>query len=335
MNLSTIFKAYDIRGLYPDELNEAAVERIGAAFAAFTKAPSVLVGRDMRISSPALVAAFIEGVTGQGSDVVDVGLISTDGLYFAAGRHQMPGAMFTASHNPAQYNGIKMCLAGASPVGQDTGLADIQAMAEKGLEPKGSPGKVSSKDVLGDFVEHLLSFVDVPNLSPLKVVVDAGNGMGGKMVPPLFERLPVHLTPLYFELDGTFPNHPADPIQLENIAELRRKVTETGADIGMAFDGDADRVFLVDEKAQPISGSLTAALVASRLLAGNPGALVVHNLVCSRVVPEVIRESGGKPVRTRVGHSFIKRVMAESGAISAPSTPGTTTSAITSGRIPA
>lgn len=315
MDLTSIFKAYDIRGTYPDQLDEGAAERIGAAFAAFSKAPGIIVGRDMRRSSEPLAAAFADGATGQGTDVVDVGLISTDGLYFASGRLEMPGVMFTASHNPAQYNGMKMCLAGATPVGQDTGLADIQALAKAGLLPAARRGSVTRKDVLNEFIEHLLSFIDVSELRPLKIVVDAGNGMGGKMVPPLFERLPVEMTPLYFELDGTFPNHPADPIQLENIADLRRTVTEQGADIGMAFDGDADRVFLVDENAEPISGSLTAALVAARLLAKHPGGHVVHNVVCSRIVPETIIQNGGKPIRTRVGHSFIKKVMADTNAI--------------------
>lgn len=315
MDLAPVFKAYDVRGVYPDQLDEQAAERIGAAFAAFTQGPSVLVGRDMRPSSEPLSAAFSAGVTGQGAHVVDVGLVSTDALYFAAGRYSMPGVMFTASHNPAQYNGIKMCRTGAAPIGQDTGLADIRRLAEQGLPPAAVRGTVTRRDIVDEFASHAESFVDVAGLKPLKVVIDAANGMAGKIVPPLFERLPVEMIPLFFDLDGTFPNHPADPIQLGNLADLRRTVLERGADIGMAFDGDADRVFFVDEKAEPISGSLTAALVAARVLAKEPAGVVVHNIVCSRVVPETIVESGGKPVRTRVGHSFVKQIMAETGAV--------------------
>lgn len=315
MDLKTIFKAYDIRGIYPDELDEERAERIGAAFAFFNQAPSVLVGRDMRASSEPLAKAFISGATSTGVDVVDVGLVSTDALYFAAGRYGMPGAMFTASHNPAQYNGIKMCRAGAGPIGQDTGLAEIRKLSEKGSQPAPQPGGISYKDVIHEFAAHAEAFVDVTQLRPLKVVIDAANGMAGKVVPPLFDRLPVEMIPLFFELDGTFPNHPADPIQLKNLVDLQRTVLQEGADLGMAFDGDADRVFLVDVKAEPVSGSLTAALVAQRVLAKEPGGVVVHNIVCSRIVPETIVESGGKPVRTRVGHSFVKQVMAETGAV--------------------
>ncbi|MGI8426441.1 MAG: phosphomannomutase/phosphoglucomutase [Actinomycetota bacterium] len=315
MDLNEIFKAYDVRGLYPDQLNEQIAARIGAAFANFCASKSILVAQDMRTSSGPLAQAFISGATSQGVNVVDIGLVSTDTLYFASGKYEMPGVIFTASHNPAQYNGIKMCREAAAPIGQDTGLADIRRLAEEGLPAVEPPGEVAGQDVVDEFVDHLLSFVDLSRLRPLKVVVDAANGMGGKMVPPLFERLPFELIPLYFELDGTFPNHPADPIQMENLAELRKTVLAQKADIGMAFDGDADRVFLVDEKADPVSGSLTAALVTARLLARHPGGVVVHNVVCSRVVPETILENGGKPVRTRVGHSFIKQIMAETGAV--------------------
>lgn len=315
MDLTRIFKAYDVRGLYPDEFDESTAERIGAAFAAFTKAPSVLVGRDMRSSSEPLSAAFMSGATAQGADVVDVGLVSTDALYFAAGRYDMPGVMFTASHNPSQYNGIKMCRSGAAPIGQDTGLADIRRLAEKGLDPAPHPGGVSRRDIIEEFASHVESFVDSEKLRPIKVVIDAANGMAGKMVPPLFGRLPIEVVPLFFELDGSFPNHPADPIQLKNLADLQKTVLQHGADLGMAFDGDADRVFLVDENADPVSGSLTAALVAQRVLAREPGGVVVHNIVCSRVVAETIVQSGGKPVRTRVGHSFVKQIMAETGAV--------------------
>jgi len=315
MDLASVFKAYDVRGVYPEQIDEVVAHRIGGAFAEFTGAQTVVVGRDMRVSSEPLSRAFIEGVLGRGVNVVDIGLVSTDTLYFASGRHSMPGAMFTASHNPGQYNGIKMCLKGAAPIGEETGLKDILRLAEAGFGESPGVGAVAERDVMDDFVEHVLKFVDSSRFRPLKVVVDAANGMGGKLVPPVFEHLPVELVDLYFDLDGTFPNHPADPIQIENLADLRKAVLQHEADLGMAFDGDADRVFLVDNKAEPVSGSLTTALVASRVLRRSAGAQVVHNLICSRVVPETVREGGGVPVRTRVGHSFIKQVMAETGAI--------------------
>lgn len=268
----------------------------------------------MRVSSDPLAAAFMEGATGAGADVVDIGLVSTDALYFASGRHAIPGAMFTASHNPPEYNGIKLCKAGAAPVGADTGLSEIQKLAEEGVPPAETPGAVGRREVLDEFVDHVLGFIEARALRPLVVAVDAANGMGGKIVPPIFERLPLEVVDLYFELDGTFPNHPADPLQVENLADLRRTVLEQKAAIGMAFDGDADRVFLVDERAEPISGSLTTALVAARVLAKEPGATIVHNAICSRIVKETILENGGAPVRSRVGHSYIKQVMAETGA---------------------
>jgi phosphomannomutase len=314
VDLSAIFKAYDVRGVYPDQIDEEAARRIGQAFAHFAGEPSIVLGRDMRLSSEPLSRAFAEGAVSQGVDVVDVGLLSTDALYFASGRFDAPGAMFTASHNPAKYNGIKFCLAGAAPVGQDSGLGEIQRLAEEGLPDRPPRGSVRREDVLSAFADHVLSFVDVASMQPLTVCIDAGNGMGGAIIPRAFERLPFKLVPLYFELDGTFPNHPADPIQIENLAALRKAVVEHGAYLGMAFDGDADRVFLVDERGEPVSGSLTTALVASRVLARESGATIVHNLICSHVVPEVVREMGGTPVRTRVGHSFIKKVMAETGA---------------------
>jgi phosphomannomutase len=314
VDLSRIFKAYDVRGVYPDDLNETIAQRLGAGFAAFVKTPKVIVGRDMRLSSPALAGAFIEGVTGQGTDVVDIGEVSSDALYFASGKLDAPGAMFTASHNPARYNGVKMCLAGAAPIGQDTGLADVRRLAETELPPAPTRGTVESLDIVDDFATHVLSFVKTGDIPPLTVVVDAANGMAGKMVPPLFRRLPVRLVPLYFELDGSFPNHPADPIQIENLKDLRAVLLAEKADIGLAFDGDADRVFLVDELAETVSGSLTTALVAARILEKNPGAPIVYNLICSRIVPETILAKGGKPIRSRVGHSFIKGIMAETGA---------------------
>ena len=313
-DLSRIFKAYDIRGVYPDDLDEDAARRIGGAFGRFAESDRVVVGRDMRASSPALSQAFIEGATAAGVSVVDVGLVSTDGLYFASGFLDLPGAMFTASHNPARYNGLKLCRKKAAPIGGDSGLDQIRALAE-GPPPTGGAGTVEQREMLEDYAHHCRSFIDVGSLRPLKVAIDAGNGMAGKTVPAVLDSLPLEVVPLYFELDGTFPNHPANPIEPENIAALQKVVVEQGCDLGMAFDGDADRVFLVDENAQGVSGSLTTALVAERMLNKNPGAKVLYNLICSWTVPEVIRENGGEPIRTRVGHSFIKEIMAETGAI--------------------
>jgi phosphomannomutase len=317
--IDAVFKAYDIRGTVPDQLDAELSRAIGAAFARFATAdmtaPRVLVGRDMRPSGVELSAAFADGVRSQGIDVVDLGLCSTDMLYFAAGREDAPAAVFTASHNPAAYNGIKMCLSGARPVGEDTGLREVKEAAAAGLPDAATTGATSTLDVLSDFAAHVHSFVDRDALKPLRVVADTANGMGGLVVPAVFDGLPFELDLMYGELDGTFPNHPADPIQPENQEDLRQRVLETGADIGLAFDGDADRVFLVDEKAQLLSGSLTTALVASGILAKQPGSTVIHNLICSKAVPEVIREGGGTPVRSRVGHSFIKALMAETGAV--------------------
>ncbi len=316
MSLDTIFKAYDIRGIYPDEIDEALARRIGNAFAHYTGAQHVVVGRDMRPSSEPLSAAFIEGATGAGADVVDIGMCSTDVVYFASGRLDSPGAMFTASHNPAQYNGIKLCRSGAAPVGEQSGLQQIKEMVAAGVTSRGEvAGKVEHRDLLEEFGAHVRSFVDLSVLRPRSVVADTANGMGGLVVPKVFEGLPFSLRILFGELDGTFPNHPADPIQPENLKDLQRAVLDVGGDVGLAFDGDADRVFLVDDKGVPISGSTTTAIVAAAILDRHPGESVVHNLICSRAVPEVIREHGGTPVRTRVGHSFIKQVMAETGAI--------------------
>jgi len=315
-SLDAIFKAYDIRGVYPDDLDESLARRIGNAFAHFTGAQYVIVGRDMRPSSEPLANAFIEGATAAGADVVDIGLCSTDVVYFAAGRLDAPGAMFTASHNPAQYNGIKMCRSGAAPIGEQTGLQQIKEMVASGVTSRGEvAGKVERRDLLEEFGEHVRSFVDRSVLAPRVVVADTANGMGGLVVPKVFEGLPFSLTVLYGELDGTFPNHPADPIQAENLKDLQRAVLDIGADVGLAFDGDADRVFLVDDKGVPVSGSTTTAIVAAGILDRHPGETIVHNLICSRAVPEIIREHGGIPVRTRVGHSYIKQVMAETGAI--------------------
>jgi phosphomannomutase len=314
-SLPLIFKAYDIRGVYPGQLDEDAARRIGSAFAEFTRAPRIAMGRDCRLSSPALSAAFAEGVTRRGSDVVDVGLATTDMLYFASGRLGLPGAMFTASHNPPEWNGIKLCRAGAAPVGEDSGLLEVRELAERDLPAAGPEGRLTSRDMLEEYVAHVLSFVAADRMAPLTVVADAANGMAGLVLPAIFERLPAKLVGMFLELDGTFPNHPADPIQPENQVDLRRAVTEHGADLGLAFDGDADRVFLVDERAESVSGSLVTALVAEAMLEREPGATILYNVICSWVVPEVIREHGGVPVRTRVGHSLIKKVMAETGAI--------------------
>jgi phosphomannomutase len=314
-DLSRIFKAYDIRGLAPPDLDEDAARRIGAAFVEFLGAERILVGRDDRASSPGLVAAFVDGATGRGADVVDIGLASTDLIYYASGDLNLPGAMFTASHNPPEYNGIKLCRQAAGPIGEESGLREIRALAEDDPQPGPRRGSVEERRVLERYVEHLLGLIDVSALQPLSVVADTANGMGGLTVPAVFERLPFKLVHLFPELDGTFPNHPADPIVPENLRDLQAAVLEHGADAGLAFDGDADRVFFVDERAQGVSGSLITALVAEGMLEREPGATIVHNLICSWVVPEVVREHGGTPVRTRVGHSFIKQVMAETGAI--------------------
>lgn len=315
-SLDVIFKAYDIRGVYPEEIDEEIVRKIGRAFAHFTAAGRMVVGRDMRVSSDPLAKAFMEGATDVGDDVMDIGLASTDMLYFASGRFDAPGAMFTASHNPAEFNGIKLCLSRAAPVGEETGLKDLKALVEAdSVKNAISKGVISRQNVLREYIDHVLRFVDVQSLKPLRVAVDTANGMGGLVVPELFERLPFELFPMFLELDGTFPNHPADPIQPENLRDLQAALTRERCDIGLAFDGDADRVFLIDDKAEPVSGSTTTALVAKGILARNPRQKVIHNLICSRAVPEVITESGGEPIRSRVGHSFIKQLMAETGAV--------------------
>jgi len=317
MDTSLIFKAYDVRGTYPDQLNEAVARATGSAFATFVGGPSIVVARDMRPSGPSLVAAFAEGARRVGVEVVDIGLASTDLLYFASGHLDSPGAMFTASHNPAQYNGIKMCLAGAKPIGLETGLADIEKMANDffAAPASGELAAMTEGDVLAAWVRHVHSFIDISALRPLKIVCDTANGMGGYVAPLIFEGLPFDVEIMYPELDGTFPNHPADPLNPANIVDLQKRIIETGADIGLAFDGDADRVFLIDEKAQGISGSTTTAMVAARLLDQNPGATILYNVICSKSVPAVIAEHGGVGVRTRVGHSYIKQVMAETNAV--------------------
>ena len=315
-DLDRIFKAYDVRGVVPDELDASIARRIGAAFAVWTNLPAILLGRDSRISSPELAAAITEGATSVGVNVVDLGLASTDLVYFASGSLDLPAVMLTASHNPKNYNGLKFCMPGARPVGEDSGLREIRAIVERGdIPPAATKGTVSQRDLLAPYTEHVLSFVDVAAMRPMTVAVDTANGMGGLVVPAVMARLPVTLHHLYAELDGTFPNHPADPLDPENQKDLKAAVLEHHADVGLAFDGDADRVFLVDEKADDVSGSLLTALVARAMLRQEPGAKVVHNLICSWIVPESIRAEGGVPIRTRVGHSFIKQVMAETGAI--------------------
>jgi phosphomannomutase len=320
-DLSGIVKAYDVRGVVGEELDEAVVRDIGAALARLLRAEdpatqAVVVGYDMRDSSPSLAAALAEGVTGQGLDVVSIGLASTDLLYYASGTLGLPGAMFTASHNPARYNGIKLCRAGATPIGQDTGLAAIREAVEAGVPAGPGGGRVTERDLLADYAAYLRGLVDLSGIRPLKVVVDAGNGMGGYTVPAVLGDLgSIDLVPLYFELDGSFPNHEANPLDPANLVDLQKRVVLEGADLGLAFDGDADRCFAVDERGEPVSPSAITALVAVRELAKAPGSAVIHNLITSRAVPEIIEEHGGRPVRTRVGHSFIKQTMAETDAV--------------------
>lgn len=311
-----IFKAYDVRGVYPDQIDEEVSYLIGRAFVVFLQAEGVVVGRDMRVSSPSLSTAFMEGATEQGAEVADIGLCSTDMLYFASGVLDLPGAMFTASHNPKEYNGLKMCRRMAGPISADSGISDIRDLVLSGeFPPAPARGKVTKADMLSRYVEHVLGFINVPSILPLRVVVDAGNGMAGLVIPALFERLPCELIPYCFELDGTFPHHQPSPIEPQNIELLQQWVLEAGADLGMAFDGDADRVFLVDDQGEPVSGSLTTAMVAKRILEDHPGERIIYNCINSWVVPETIRDHGGIPIRERVGHSFIKQTMAQTGAV--------------------
>ncbi|MEU6315817.1 phosphomannomutase/phosphoglucomutase [Streptomyces sp. NPDC047014] len=322
-DLSNIVKAYDVRGVVPDEWDESLAELFGAAFVEVVGGSAIVIGHDMRPSSPGLSAAFARGAAARGVDVTLIGLCSTDQLYYASGSMNLPGAMFTASHNPARYNGIKMCRAGAAPVGQDTGLSRIRELVEGWLDAGAPavaegvvPGTVTEQDSLEGYAAHLRGLVDLTSIRPLKVVVDAGNGMGGHTVPTVFAGLPLDVTEMYFELDGTFPNHEANPLDPKNIVDLQARVLAEGADLGIAFDGDADRCFIVDERGEGVSPSAITALVAARELARNGGSgTVIHNLITSWSVPEVVREGGGTPVRTRVGHSFIKEEMAKTGAI--------------------
>jgi phosphomannomutase len=326
-DLTSIIKAYDVRGVVPDQWDEGVARAIGAAFAEFvhaeTGATSVVTAHDMRESSVPLSRAFAEGVLARGVDVVEAGLGSTDMLYFAAGSLGMPGAMFTASHNPAEYNGIKLCRAGAAPIGQESGLVEIRQWSEQLLDtPKGvfarTPerlGTVTGRDLAAEYAAYLRQLVDLSGIRPLKVVVDAGNGMGGYTVPVVLSGLPLEIVPMYFELDGSFPNHEANPLDPANLVDLQAGVREHGADIGLAFDGDADRCFIVDERGEPVSPSAITGLVAVRELAKGTGTTIIHNLITSRAVPEIVREHGGEPVRTRVGHSFIKAEMARTDAV--------------------
>ncbi|GAA1461740.1 phosphomannomutase/phosphoglucomutase [Williamsia maris] len=319
-SVAAVVKAYDVRGLVGEQIDEKFVADVGRSFGGLMHSEgstSVVVGYDMRESSPTLARAFADGVCAQGLDVVLIGLASTDQLYFASGVLDQPGAMFTASHNPAAYNGIKLCRSGAKPVGQDTGLATIAEQLVDGVpEYDGPSGTISERDVLSDYAAYLHELVDLSGVRPLTVAVDAGNGMGGHTVPAVLGDSPVFtVRSLYFELDGTFPNHEANPLDPKNLVDLQAFVRETGADIGLAFDGDADRCFVVDERGEPVSPSAVTGLVADRELAKNPGATIIHNLITSRAVPELITELGGTPVRTRVGHSFIKAQMAQTGAV--------------------
>ena len=319
-NIPDIFKAYDIRGLVDGELSPDFAFAVGLAFARFLeieREPStVIIGEDMRPSSPELADAFSAGVTSNGTNVIRIGLASTDLLYFAAGSKNLPGAMFTASHNPAAYNGIKLCLSGARPIGKETGLQTIENFVRNGMPVAMRPvGIETNEDLLQAYADHLHKLVSFKGNRPLKIVIDAGNGMAGFTAPAIFDRLGAEIIPLYFELDGNFPNHEANPIDPANLRDLQKSVLENNADIGLAFDGDADRCFLVDEKGETVDPSLLTALIASRELAKNPGATIIHSLISSRTVIEVINELGGVPVRSRVGHSYIKALMAETGAI--------------------
>jgi len=315
MQLDPVFKAYDIRGLVPDQIDEELARRVGAAFASFTGAGRIAVGRDCRDSSPRLAAALADGIASMGAGVDDLGMITTDMVYFAAGHLDQPGAMVTASHNPKGYNGIKLCLAGAAPVGEESGLGDVKRLVAEPPAPAGGRGEVRRLDVLDGYVDHLLSIVDPAAIRPLRVAADGGNGVAGVAVPAVFDRIPAELIGLYLEPDGSFPNHHPDPLRPENLRDLEALMRTESPDLGVAFDGDADRAFFIDDRVRPLPGSTVTAIVADWFLRREPGASIVHNLICSRSVPETVRRAGGTPVRTRVGHSFIKAVMKETGAV--------------------
>jgi phosphomannomutase len=317
--LDQVFKAYDVRGVYPDQLDEELAERVGRAFVALTGAGALAIGQDMRPSSKPMADALATGAMAQGADVVRVGLCSTDMLYYVSGALDVAGVMITASHNPARYNGLKLCLPGAVPVGEASGLADIKRMVAAGEPAAATSGRRGSEretpDLLERYAAHVRGFVHAQRLGRLKVVADAGNGMAGHVVPAVFKGLPFELVSMYFELDGSFPNHPADPLNSDNLRELQARVVAEGADVGLAFDGDADRVFLVDERGAIVQSSLVGALVARLMCEREPGATILYNLISSRMVPETVLAAGGTPVRTRVGHSFIKQIMAETRAV--------------------
>ncbi len=318
MHAESVFKAYDIRGRTDyGELTPQLMQAVGEAFVGLLHASEVAVGRDCRASSPGLADGLIRGITAAGANVVDLGEVPTDLVYYYSGAHEMPGAIITASHNPAEYNGLKLCRALAAPVGADTGLNEIRDRVLSGDvgQPDGRPGAVSSAAAVAEYVDHLLSVVDPASIGDMEVAVDAGNGMAGVTLDKVFSRLSASLDGLYLEPDGTFPNHPADPIQPENLVDLIRLVEQRGHDLGVAFDGDADRAFFIDDRAQPVSGSTVTSLIARWMLDREPGSPIVHNLITSRAVSEIIVEHGGQPIRTRVGHSYIKQVMAETGAI--------------------
>jgi len=313
----SIFKAYDIRGTYPNQLDDKIAYRIGNGLARYLKPTSIAVGRDMRISSDELFEHLSHGIIDAGVDVVDLGRISTDGLYFAVGKFEYDGGiMITASHNPKEYNGFKICRQQALPLSGQEGLDKIKlAMEEDALEKSSQRGNINRRDISADYAKHCLSFIDISIIKPFKIVIDAGNGMAGLTLPPVFEKLPIKVIPLYFELDGSFPNHPASPIELENLADLRKKIADEKADFGVAFDGDADRMFLVDRFGNQIGGDMVTALVAGNLLDKNPGETILYNLICSKAVPELVIKKGGKAIRTRVGHALIKPLMKKHNAI--------------------
>ncbi len=312
-----IFKAYDVRGIYGQDFTNEIAYTIGRAAAQYLNVPTIAVGRDMRLSSPQIAESLIRGITDQGVDAVDLDLVTTDALYFAVGKFNYPaGVMITASHNPGKYNGLKFCRAEAAPVSLETGLADIRDLAVNGhFNASTKKGQHLHRDITEDFVQHALSFIDVSKIRPLKVVIDAGNGMAGKMMPEVFKHLPCELVPLYFELDGNFPHHPASPIEPENMVDLQSKVREVKADLGAAFDGDADRMFPVDEHGDIVDGSMVTAAVTNSLLQKHPGSTILYNLIVSKSVPELVEKLGGTSVRTRVGHSFIKAEMRKRNAI--------------------
>lgn len=314
---SSIFKAYDIRGIYPDQINGEIAYQIGFALAAYLKPKNIAVGRDMRISSDELAEHLIRGITDYGTDVYDLGKISTDGLYFAVGKFDYEGGvMITASHNPKQYNGLKICKKEAVPLSGQEGLGEIKEMLLGELPAKGTDrGNIVRKNIADEYAEHCLSFIESAHIKPYKIVIDAGNGMAGATLPPVLEKLPIKVERLYFELDGTFPNHPASPIELENLADLMQKIKETEADFGVAFDGDADRMFLVDKFGKQVGGDMVTALVSKSLLTKNPGETILYNLICSKAVPELVTKMGGKAIRTRVGHALIKPLMKKHNAI--------------------